>query len=54
MEEAVIVFKDKVIEILIKTVEHLEILLQYITDDSIVFAINNNFSPDYYVGGLLF
>lgn len=54
MAEIISSFKLEVFKILEKMNENIEIWKSSITDDSIIFAINNNFSPDVYVGGLLF
>ena len=54
MEEAINSFKLKVIEILEKNKEDINAWESSLTKESIIFAINNNFSPEIYVGGLLF
>ena len=54
MEEAINLFKLKVIEILEKNNENISEWESSLTNESIIFAINNKFSPETYVGGLLF
>lgn len=47
-------YKKEVYKILKSKNEDIEKLSTFITDESIIFAINNKFSPQVYVGGLLF
>ncbi len=54
MEESIEAFKREVIQILKDSNEDIDLFLPLITRDSIMYAINNNYSPQIYVGGLLF